>query len=557
MGSFEGMAIFLELDLTSGVLDDAPSDPVERLLARRRVVLRQLIDRLTDAAGDHRVVRLHAKLGAPGLSLAQVQDLRATIVAFRRTGKPAIAWSETFGELGRGTGAYVLATGFDEIWLQPSGSVGLVGTAVTSVFVRDALDRARLEPLFRQRYEYKNAADSLLRRELSAPHREAVQRLATSAFEQVVAAVAEGRQLPEDQVRALIDEAPIPARDALASGLVDHLGYRDEVLEAIDRRGRGRRADLLYLSRYRPRQAARRRLGQARRPGIGVVHITGAIRQGRSARAAIGRSSGSDTVAAAIRAAAADDRLGAIVLCVNSPGGSYVASDTIWREVCHARTAGKVVVASMGGVAASGGYYVAMASDVILAQPATLTGSIGVLAGKLQASGLLDHAGAHVESVSMGRHAQMFSPQTGFSDEEWAKLDAWLDGVYTDFTTKVSQGRGMSLDAVHEVARGRVWTGADALERGLVDELGGLRRAVDIARERANLPADAPVRPVPSISLARRLRRPRNSDDSTALAAIRTAGGHLAGWGDLAGLAASLGLPAAGPLTMPEVRLTV
>jgi protease-4 len=246
-----------------------------------------------------------------------------------------------------------------------------------------------------------------------------------------------------------------------------------------------------------------------------------------------------------------DERIKAIVFRVNSRGGSYIASDTIWREVCVAREAGKPVVVSMGDVAGSGGYYVAMAADVIVAQSATLTGSIGVLGGKLQASGLLERLGVNVESLARGRHALMFSSQTGFSEEEWAKLNEWLDLVYDDFTDKVARGRAMTREAVYEVARGRVWTGADAAERGLIDELGGLRRAVEIARERASLPPDAPLRPALAVSPVRRLRRPRNSDDPSAFVQVRGWNAELWEWGEHAQLASALGLPAAGPLTMP------
>jgi len=501
------MTILLELDLTGGLVEDVGSHPIERVLARRRLALRTLVDRLAEAAGDPNVVGLLAKLCATSMSLAQAQELSDAVVLFRASGKDAIAWAETFGELGGGQTAYVLATGFGEVWLQPSGSVGLMGAAATGVFVRGALDRAHVEPLFAQRHEYKNAADSLMRTEFTEAHREATERLAASAYEQIVTAVAVGRRLPEDRVRELIDRAPIPAGEAQEAGLVDHLGYRDAVRAAIDRRWAEKKPTLLYLSRYHRRWDGVRRARQARRPAVGLIEAIGMIGTGRSKRSPVGWVAGSDTVAAAFRAAVRDERTKAIVFRVNSRGGSYIASDTIWREVCVAREAGKPVVVSMGDVAGSGGYFVAMAADVIVAQPATLTGSIGVFGGKLQASGLLEQLGVRVESLARGRQALMFSSQTGFSEEEWVKLNEWLDLVYDDFTDKVAAGRAMTRDAVHEVARGRVWTGADAAERGLVDELGGLRRAVEIARERSGLPPDAPLRPAVAVSPVQRLRR--------------------------------------------------
>ena len=475
------MSILLEVDLTGTIVEDIGSHPVERVMNRRRLALRTLVNRLATAAEDPNVVGLLAKLGATSMTLAQAQELSDAVGRFRAKGKEAIAWAETFGELGRATTAYVVAVGFGELWLQPSGSVGLMGAAASGAFVRGALDQARVEPLFAQRHEYKNAADAFLQSEFTEAHREATARLAESAYEQIVSAVSLGRRLPPDSVRALIDRAPIAAAEAQGAGLVDHLGYRDAVREAVDRHW-SEKPTLLYISRYKRRWENVRRVCQLRRPTVGLIEAIGSIRMGRSRPGPVGRAAGSDTVAAAFRAAVQDEHIKAIVFRVNSPGGSYVASDTIWREVCRAREAAKPVVVSMGDVAASGGYFVSMAADVIVAEPATITGSIGVLGGKLRTKGLFEHLGVNLESLGQGAHALMFSSQTGFSEDEWAKLDEWLDFVYGDFTAKVARGRSMTPEAVHEVARGRVWTGADALERGLVDELGGMRRAVEIAR---------------------------------------------------------------------------
>jgi protease-4 len=274
------------------------------------------------------------------------------------------------------------------------------------------------------------------------------------------------------------------------------------------------------------------------------------IRTGRSKPGSVGRAAGSDTVAAAFRLAARDEHTKAVVFRVNSRGGSYIASDTIWREVCNTREAGKPVVVSMGDVAGSGGYFVAMGADVIVAEPATITGSIGVLGGKLKTDKLFERFGVNFEHLGLGRHSLMFSPQTGFSEEEWAKLDEWLDFVYDDFTAKVASSRHMTREAVHEVARGRVWTGADALERGLVDELGGLCRAMDIARDRAGLPAGAPIRRVPALSPVQQLRQPRNSDDPAAFVQTGAWNPVLWEWGSNVQLAEALGITDVGPLTM-------
>jgi protease-4 len=239
-----------------------------------------------------------------------------------------------------------------------------------------------------------------------------------------------------------------------------------------------------------------------------------------------------------------------VLLRVNSPGGSYTASDTIWREVVRTRTAGKPVVVSMSDVAASGGYYISMAADVIVAQPGTLTGSIGVIMGKPVLADALERAGIRTDSVAEGARATMLAPTHPFTEDEWDRINTWLDAVYRDFTEKVAQGRRMPVDRVHEIARGRVWTGADAAEHGLVDELGGLHAAAGIARRRAGLPADAPLRLYPRITPFDQLRPPESSESRPAAAAGLDFG-FADGWGPAWRLAARAGLPPYGPLMLP------
>jgi protease-4 len=256
---------------------------------------------------------------------------------------------------------------------------------------------------------------------------------------------------------------------------------------------------------------------------------------------------GSDTLSAALRSATADHRVKAIVLRVNSPGGSYVASDTIWRETVRAREAGKTVVVSMGEVAASGGYFIAMAADAIIAQPGTITGSIGVLSGKPVLGQALQRAGVTSDVVTEGAHADMFTASRPFREDEWAKINSWLDRIYADFTGKVAAGRGLTQQQVHDVARGRVWTGADATGIGLVDSLGGLDAALEVARRRAALPDSAPVRIYPRSHPLDRVRPPASSEERPA-ARTRL---FAEAWGPVAQLAADAGLPSYGPLLLP------
>ena len=548
--------ILLELDLAHPIVETEPDDPIAKLRTRGKPRLRPILRTLHDAGDDERVVGLVARVGAAGQTLAQVQEIRTAVAAFRASGKPTVAWAETFGETAPGSIPYFLATAFDEIWLQPSGDVNLIGLSAEVQFLRGLLDKVGVEPQINQRYEYKNAVDRLLRSEMTDAHREAIGRLTESSWEQVVQGIAEARGLKPHEVQAVADRAPLLAQDAIEARLVDRVGYRDEVYTSL-RRKVGADVKLLFADKWtRPEKPVARVLRQVKQkkaPGVAVVDGYGAVVMGRSRRSPLqGQMMGSDTVSAALRAAVKDERVRAIVFRVDSPGGSYVASDTIWREVVCAREAGKPVIVSMGAVAGSGGYFVACPADVIVAEPGTITGSIGVFGGKAVTAALTDKLGVSYGAVQQGRNALMFSTHRTFDANELERLDAFLDHVYDDFTSKVASGRNMSQDDVQAIAKGRVWTGADAAERGLVDTLGGLRDAVRIARERADLPADAPARPAVTIPPLARLKPPRSTDDPRAAAAVSM---WSAGWGSYAQVAERLGLSAYGPLMMTGVTL--
>ena len=539
--------LILELDLSEGIAEEPPADPLSAVLAMRRPRLADVLDGLRRARADDKVRALVVKIGGRQIGFARVQELRSAIAEFRRAGKATVAWAETYGEFGPGNAAYYLATAFKRIWLQPSGDVGLTGLSLEQWFLRGALDKLGLEYEVSKRHEYKNAADRLTERGLTGPAREALQQLASSLTGQITEAVAERLAIPVAQARELIDNGPYVAEEALELRLVDALGYRDEVYDEV-RKSAGADSHLLYLGRYHRSRALAERARKLPEPAkdmVALIYASGPIRRGRSGRGPMsGGAMGSDTVSAALRTAAADRRVRAIVLRVNSPGGSYVASDTIWREVVRARQAGTPIVVSMGDVAASGGYYIAMAADEIVAQPGTITGSIGVLTGKPVTSSLLERVGITTDSVTVGTHADMFSTTRPFSEEEWAKINSWLDRIYADFTGKVASGRNMTPEQVHEIARGRVWTGADAATIGLVDRLGGLDDAVALARRKAGLPDSAPVRAYPRTTPLDRLRRPESSEDHHAAGARML----TENWGPVWRLAAGAGLSPVGPL---------
>ena len=545
--------LILELDLTEGIAEEPPSDPLTALTTMRRPRLADVLDGLRRARSDDRVKALVVKVGGRPIGLAQVQELHAAIREFAGSGKLTVAWAETFGDFSPGNVPYYLATAFGRIYLQPSGDLGLTGISVQNWFYRGALDKLGVEFQVGARGEYKSAAERLTEHGFSGPAREALQRLAASIVEQLAGAIAQRLEIPADDARALIDRGPFVAGEALDTGLVDALGYRDEVYAAV-REAAGPDAYLLYLGRY---QRARtlgeraRKLPAPAEDSVALIYASGPIRRGRTARSPLGGSSmGSDTMSGALRSAVADHRVKSIVLRVNSPGGSYVASDTIWREVVRARQAGKPVVVSMSEVAASGGYFIAMAADTIVAQPGTITGSIGVISAKPVLGQALDRAGVNTDSVTEGAHADMFTTSRPYSDEEWEKINSWLDRIYADFTGKVADGRGLSRDQVHEIARGRVWTGADAAGIGLVDELGGLDTALAVARQKASLPQSAAVRLFPRSHPLDRLRPPDSSEARPAAAAGL---GELfaESWGPVSRLAAAAGLSPQGPLMLP------
>jgi protease-4 len=542
--------LILELDLTDGISETRPSDPVSAVMARHRLVLADVLDGLRRASRDTRVKALVVKVGGRPIGLGIVQELRQAIREFAEAGKATVAWAESFGEFSAANVAYYLATAFDTICLQPSGDLGLTGIAIERIFLRGTLDKLGADFQVGKRHEYKSAAEQLTEHGFSAPAREETERMTVSVTEQLAAAIAERRGLDAEQVGKLIDRGPFLASQALDAGLVDTLAYRDEVYTSVRQRA-GDGAILLYLTRYQRSRALAeraRKLPVSREPGVALIYATGPIRRGRSGRGPLsGGAMGSDTISAALRAATADDQAKAILLRVNSPGGSYVASDTIWREVVRARAAGKPVVVSMSDVAASGGYYIAMAADVIVAQPGTITGSIGVLEGKAVLGETLGRVGVSSDSVIQGAHAAMFSQLKPFTEDEWALISQHLDHIYADFTGKVAEGRRMTPERVHELARGRVWTGADALANGLVDELGGLDQAAAIARRRAGLAERAPLRVYPRTSPVDRLRPGGSSESHGAAAASLLADG----WGPAWRLAARAGLASYGPLTLP------
>ncbi|HZC52211.1 MAG TPA: signal peptide peptidase SppA [Mycobacterium sp.] len=523
----------LELNLRSVPPETSGFDPMAFITGGgRAMALRDVVAAIHRAAGDARVAGLIARVQLAAAPPAAVQELREAVAAFTAV-KPSVAWAETYP----GTLSYYLASAFGEVWMQPSGSVGLVGFASNVSFLRDALDKAGIEAEFVARGEYKSAINRYTEGGFTEAHREAVTRMLESLQDQVWQAVAQSRSIDPAGLDALADRAPLLRDDAVACGLVDTIGFRDEAYariaaligvegispESIDSDENA--PPRLYLSRYAG--AAQTRLtpalpipGRRPKPTLALVTVAGHIVDGRGGPQFLpfGASAvGGDTIAAALREAAADDAVSAIVLRVDSPGGSLFASETVWREVARARARGKPVVASMGSVAASGGYYISMGADAIVANPGTITGSIGVYSGKFVVRDLKGRLGVASDTVRTNANADAWSIDAPFTPQQRAHQEAEADLVYANFVERVAEGRKLSAEAVDAVARGRVWTGADALERGLVDELGGLRTAVRRAKVLAGLDEDTEVRIVsyPGSSLLDFVR-PRASSQPAA-----------------------------------------
>ncbi|MBN1206497.1 MAG: signal peptide peptidase SppA [Myxococcaceae bacterium] len=484
-------AVVLELDLATPLPEQVAEDSLAGAFGPKPLTMRDALDALEKGAKDARVKSLLVRVGQPG-SMAAVQELRDAVKAFRASGKKAIAFTDTFGEGGNATGAYYLASAFDEVYIQPSGDINLTGLAMETPFARDAFARLGVQPRIGQRYEYKNAVNTYTEQGFTAPHREAMEKLLTSFYGQIVAGIAEGRELPEEEVRRLIDNAPLLGQAALDAKLVDGLLYRDEVLDKVKKEA-GEGARLLFLDKYLQRAGRPNQEGEST---IALVYGVGGISRGRSESNPLSgeQQLGGDSVALALRKATDDEKVKAILFRVDSPGGSYVASDTVRREVQRAREKGKPVIVSMATYAASGGYFVSMDADKIVAQPGTITGSIGVFGGKLVTAEFWSKLGVNWETVALGKDAALYSTDADFTPEQLAKNDAMLDRIYVDFTQKAAKGRGLPLEQLQPLAKGRVWTGQDAKENKLVDEVGGFPKALELAREAAKLPKDAAVR---------------------------------------------------------------
>lgn len=469
----------LEADLEQPLIEEVPDTAAARLTMTDRQTVRDVIDAIDRGAEDDRVVGMIARIGAAPIGMAETQEIRDAVARFRAHKKFAVAYSETFGEFGPGNGAYYLATAFEQIYLQPSGDVGLTGILLETPFIKGTLGKLGMSFHGDHRYEFKNALNFFTETKYTPAHKEAMTAIMSSWFNQMKDGICQARGIAPDKFQSIVDAGPYLGKEAVEAKLVDGVAYRDEVYGQVKSRA-GNGAKLLYLDKYLDRAGRPHQRGKR----VALVFGVGEVTRGKSDYDPVqgSQTMGSDTVAGAIRAAAQDEDVKAILFRVDSPGGSYVASDAIWKEVVNARKARKPVIVSMGDLAGSGGYFVAMAADKIVAQPGTITASIGVLGGKMLTSGFWEKVGLSWDEVHDGDKATMFTGTQDYTPAEWARFEAWLDRVYVDFTGKVAEGRKLPKEKVLEIAKGRIWSGQDAKNLGLVDELGGYDTALKLVK---------------------------------------------------------------------------
>ena len=445
--------------------------------------VRSVVEALRKAKSDSRISSVILRPTGAAALWGKVQEVRDAVTDFRRSGKPIVAYLEYGGEQ-----EFYLATACDKVFLLPTATLDLTGMASYELFLRGTLDKIGAYPDALHIGEYKTAANTFTERTFTPAHREMAESLNNDLYEQLVRGIAEGRRKTEAEVKQLIDHGPFLPEDALRAGLIDDLAYEDEIDDKV--KLASGKVQFVEMNDYR--QVSASGLGLNRGQKIAVIYASGVIASGRSTEGPGSTVVGSDTIVEYLRKARADSGIKAIVLRVDSPGGSAIASDVIWREVLLTKNQ-KPVIASMSDVAASGGYYISMPAHAIVAEPSTLTGSIGVVLTKFVIDGTLKKLGMNLEGVTQGKYAGMYAPTRPFTPEERQRMLENMQATYDTFVEKAAQGRNTTPEKIDAIAQGRVWTGRQAKEIGLVDELGGLDRAVALAKQRAKIAQDAEV----------------------------------------------------------------
>lgn len=478
--------MILNFEFHGPIVENSNDNPFEYLGLGYVLSIRTVLESLDRAANDDRIEGIVFRTLDPDLTISQAEEIRNAVARFRQTGKFAYFYTDSFGDGGWGTTPYFLASAFDQVWMQPSGTLGIVGIAEELPFLKKIMDLVGVKAQYGQRKEYKSAPNMYLHESMPPAQVEMEKSLFDENYSAILKAISKDRGIDIEKLKVLIDEAPLNAPKALEEQFVHKLGYWDEFKTMVKEKN----ADIEwikfadYVKSLKPPSDSKQK--------IAMIYGIGDIMRGRTPPFGLmpGGIVGGETVAKAIRQAVKDDEVIAIILRMDSPGGSYPASDMVWREVIRAKESKKPIIVSIGSVAASGGYFMAMAADRILANETSITGSIGVFSGKFQLEELWNSIGVKWDVVKRGENADMWSQNKPFSEASFKRLNDELDFIYKDFTQKVSDSRQIPPAKLDDVCKGRVWTGTQALQNGLIDQIGGYWDALRAAKKAAGIPAD-------------------------------------------------------------------
>jgi protease IV len=539
----------LSIDLREPLTDVPATTPFAAFTGTRSVV--DLVRKLEAAETDKNVKGIFIRASEMGMAPAHAEEIRQALIDFKASGKFVLAHAQGFENPTLSN--YVAVSAANEVWMQGSTNFAATGLVAETMFLGGFFEKFGITPQFEQFYEFKNAVNTYTQRDYNAPHREATTAMIGSIYNSFVAAVAFDRKLPTESVKAALDAAPLTAASALTAKIIDKIGQPEEAMDAaLEKAGGKDKSDFVDISGYTPSTTSG--------PVIAMIGGEGAIVNGPAGTDPFAQDADmkSDLFARAIRDATDDKDVKAIVFRVSSPGGSPSASDQIWAAIERAKAAKKPVVVSMGAYAASGGYYVSAGADAIVAMPSTLTGSIGVFNGKFVINEALNrYTGANISEIKVGGpYATTYSPATVFTNEQRVALNAAVTRIYEDFTGKVAAGRKLPLARVLEIAKGRVWTGNQAKEIGLVDQIGGIRTAIGKAKSLAGIEAKDsvtlrtfPQAADPLVAFGQALGASAHSARTTARAAAVI--GAVIGDEKVAGLLASVRSPSHSQLSEP------
>lgn len=477
----------LNLRIQDSLYEVAQPSSLLNPFAQTPMTVQQIVQSIDHAAADNRVKGLTVYLKSGQYGLAQIQEIRSAVVRFRKTGKLTLVFADTLGD-GPAMGTYYLASAFQQIWMQPIGELAITGIGVDMPFGRDLLNKVGVEPQILHRGRYKSYPESLMRNSMSDDNREMTNSMLGDLYTQLTRTMAHSRGISTDALQKLIDEAPLSADKALVSGLIDSVGYNDDIDVYLEQTTEG--AESIAMADYAQQALQKKHNKKHHKPTyFGYVTIEGTLMDVDAEDGFFGSGVASaEAAASAIDEASQHPRIRALIVRVNSPGGSPIAAEIIRRAIVNASTRMPVIV-SMSDAAASGGYWLSAPATKIVAQPATLTGSIGVFGGKVALNGLWDKLGVNWQEITLGRQAGIWSPHRPYNASEQQAIEESLGRVYDNFIQRVAQGRHLPEDKVLQIAEGRVWTGKQALKIGLVDALGGVSKAVELAKQESHLKA--------------------------------------------------------------------